>query len=194
MPLTLDVEKQSFEFDASWSSAFKYDDTTFYTGGPQRLQGALTKQSGGTTVSRPQGTKAVDVVGLRDTGGLLLLEAKDFRGHQAANAHRMSGEVCLEVALKVRDTIAGIVGAARMAVVEFPAVQVAAALQPGPDLMVVLWLEDDLFTDPVKTASKLQVLNSLLKTKLTWLNARTFVVSSSKDAHLIPGLTVSDLP
>lgn len=124
----------------------------------------------------------------------MLLEAKDFRGHQAANAHRMSGEVCLEVALKVRDTIAGIVGAARMAVVEFPAVQVAAALQPGPDLMVVLWLEDDLFTDPVKTASKLQVLNSLLKTKLTWLNARTFVVSSSKDAHLIPGLTVSDLP
>lgn len=194
MPITLTIEKQSFEFDDSWSVAFKYDDTAYYHGGPERVNGVLTKHSSGSTISRGQGTKAVDVVGLQDSGGLLLLEAKDFRGHQAANVHRMSGEVCFEVGLKVRDTIAGLIGAARMAVVEFPAAQVAAALQPGPDFMIVLWLEDDLFTNPVKTAPKLQMLNNLLKTNLNWLNAKTLVVSSSKDGHLVPGLAVSDLP
>jgi hypothetical protein len=194
MPRSLDVEKKRFAFDASWPTVFKYDDTDFYRDGPERLKGALTKYSGGVATSRPQGTRAVDLIALNTAGGLLLLEAKDFRGYQAENTHRLSGEVCLELALKVLDTIAGLVGAGRMAVTEFPSAHLATALQNSPDLMIVLWLEDDLFANPAQAALKLGVLTNVLKTKLAWLNAKTLVISSSKGANNIPGVSASDLP
>lgn len=193
MPKHLDVEKQRFVFGDRWTVAFKYDATAFYREGPERLKGDLRKRSNNSTKVVPQATRAVDVIGVHATDGLLLLEAKDFRGFTAENEHRVKGEAALEVGLKVRDTIAALVGAARKPVDEFPAEDVTAFLVQGRRVSVVLWLEDDTFCDERMAKSKLGILNGVLKTKLSWLNVQTFVLSSSVPNRL-NDLTVTDLP
>ena len=185
MPTHLDVENQRFEFGDQWSVSFKYDDTTFYRKEAIRLQAEID--------GVPQSTKAVDVVGLHDTSGLLLLEAKDFRGNRIANKLRLDGEIAAEVAVKVRDTIAALVGASRKPVDEFPSELLVAALQHGREVMVVLWLEDDSFRNADRAKQRLNTLNGVLKSKLAWLHVKTFVLSSSV-ANRLPHLVVSNLP
>lgn len=185
MPTQLDVENQRFEFGDQWSAAFKYDDTTFYRKEAIRLQGDID--------GVPQSTKAVDVVGLHDLSGLLLLEAKDFRGHRIANKPRIEGEVAVEVAVKVRDTIAALMGASRKPVDEFPSEVLVTAFQRRNEVTVVLWLEDDTFRQTDRAKQMLGALNGLLKSKLAWLNVRTFVLSSTV-ANRLPHLVVTNLP
>lgn len=193
MSTPLTVERQRFVFGGHWTVVFKYDDTAFYREGPERLKGDLIKRSNSSTKVVPQATRAVDVIGVHATNGLLLLEAKDFRGFRTENEHRVKGEAALEVALKVRDTIAALVGAARKPVDEFPAEDVTAFLAQGRRVSVVLWLEDDTFCDERMAKSKLGILNGVLKSKLAWLNVKTFVLSSSVPNRL-NDLTVTDLP
>ena len=185
MPTPLDVEKQCFEFGDRWTVAFKYDDTGFHQKGATKLQGVIDGIS--------HSTKAVDVVGLHEVSGLLLLEAKDFRGHRIANKPRIEGEVSVEVAVKARDTVAALVGAARKPVTEFRSLKLAAALAQGKDVAVVLWLEDDTFMDARRAKVSLGALNQRLKSLLSWLNVRTFVLSASVP-NRINHLTVTNLP
>ena len=90
MPTPLDVEKQKFTFGDSWTVAFKYDDSRFYRGGPERLKGELEERSNNESKIVPQATRAVDVIGLHQEDGLLLLEAKDFRGLQGTSGDTAS--------------------------------------------------------------------------------------------------------
>lgn len=185
MPV-LDIENQRFDFGNGWTIAFKYDDTDFYRKEASHLQGAID--------SVPHSTKAVDVVGFHTVSGLLLLEAKDFRGSRIANKPRLEGEVALEVAVKVRDTVAALLGASRLSVAEFPSGQIAAALGNSREVKVVLWLEDDTFyhNNP-QTKQKLLTLTAVLKRKLAWLKVSGFVLSSTVPDR-INGLRVSNLP
>jgi hypothetical protein len=185
MPTQLDVENQRFEFGDGWTVAFKYDDTDFHQKEATKLQGMID--------GVPHSTKAVDVVGLHDVSGLLLLEAKDFRGHRIANKTRIKNEVSVEVAVKARDTLAALVGAARKPVTEFPSGDLAAALEQGKDVAVVLWLEDDTFSDNPRAKVSLGTLNQRLKSLLTSLNVRTFVLSSAVPNRL-NHMTVTNLP
>jgi len=185
MPTQLDVENQRFEFGDEWSIAFKYDDSDFHQKEATKLQGVID--------DIPHSTKAVDLVGLHEVSGLLLLEAKDFRGHRIANKLRVRGEVSVEVAVKVRDTVAALVGAARKPVSKFPSGELAAGLEPGRDVIVVLWLEDDTFKDVLKAKATLGPLNQRLKSLLSWLNVQTLVLSSSVQ-NRINHLTVTNLP
>lgn len=186
MPITLDVEKQRFVFGDSWTLAFKYDDSKFYRDVLERLKGDVDGVS--------QSTRAVDVVALHQLIGLLLLEAKDFRGYRIQNKRRTTeGEVAVEVALKVRDTVAGLVGAARKPVDEFDSVALSSALGQAKAVTVVLWVEDDTQRDPDVAKQQLGTLNQLLKKKLAWLNVRTFVLSSQVPNRL-DSLTVTNLP
>ncbi len=180
-----DVENQRFEFGDQWSTAFKYDDTAFYRREAIKLQGDVD--------GVPQCSKAVDVVGLHELSGLLILEAKDFRGHRIDNKPRIESKVAVEVAIKVRDTIAALVGASRKPVDEFPSEVLVAALQRGRDVTVVLWLEDDAFRHADRAKQMLSALNGVLKSKLAWLKVRTFVLSSNV-ANRLPDLVVSNLP
>lgn len=184
MPTHLDVENQRFEFGDEWSIAFKYDDTGFHQKEASKLQGFIDDVS--------HSTKAIDLIGLHQVSGLLLLEAKDFRGHRIANKSRTKGEVSVEVAVKARDTVAALLGAARKPVTEFPSGRLVAALEPGKDISVVLWLEDDTFRDPSTAKVTLVTLNQRLKSLLSWLNVRTFVLSSSVP-NRINHLTVTNL-
>ena len=185
MPRPLDVEKQRFTFGDSWTIAFKYDDTDFHQKEATKLQGLID--------SVPHSTKAVDVVGLHEASGLLLLEAKDFRGHRIANKPRIAGEVSVEVAVKVRDTVASLIGAARKPETEFPSGELAAALQQGKNVSVVLWLEDDTFRDERRAKVFLSTLNQKLKSLLSWLNVTTLVLSSAVP-NRINHLMVTNLP
>lgn len=193
MPTRLDVEKQKFTFGDSWTVAFKYDDSRFYRDGPERMKGELEERSDNVTKIVPQATRAVDVIGLHQEDGLFLLEAKDFRGHRIENKNRLHGQVILEVALKTRDTVAGLLGAARKAVTEFPSAGLLAALQPGKTVTVVLWLEDDTFQEEQKTKAVLNQLNGVLKAKLAWMHVRTLVQSSRAPTKL-RDLTVTSTP
>ncbi len=185
MPTALDVEKQRFTFGDRWDLAFKYDDASFYRNGPERLKGNLD----GVT----QGTRAVDVVALHATAGLLLLEAKDFRGYRIANKKRITNrEIAVEIALKVRDTVAGLIGAARQNVLEFDAAAIKAAFNRGKDLVIVLWLEDDTSKDARVWKQQLDLITQDMKSKLSWLDAKFYVLSLSVPNRL-PDLTVTNL-
>lgn len=185
MPTTLDVEKQRFEFGDSWKIAFKYDDTAFYRKDATKLQGQVD--------GKPVSTRAVDILAFHEPNGLLLLEAKDFRGHRIANKPRLKdGEVALEVAVKVRDTVAALVGAARSSVNAFPSVELAEALSTGREVTVVLWVEDDTQRDEFRAKQQLATLTGLLKEKLAWLNVRVFALSS-RVANRLSHVTVTNL-
>lgn len=184
MSICIDIENQCFTFGNNWTFAFKYDDTNFYRKSASKLQGDID--------GIPHSTKAVDIVGIHKDGSLLLLEAKDFRGHRIENKGRMNGEVSLEAAVKSRDTVAALVGAARKSVDEFKSDCLMDALKNGKEVKVVLWLEDDTFQDVRKTKQTLSALTGKLKSKLSWMNVKTLVLSSSVDNRL-PDLTVSNV-
>lgn len=185
MPTQLDIENHRFEFGDQWHVAFKYDDTVFHRCEATKLQGMVD------TV--PHSTKAVDVVGIHQATGLHLIEVKDFRGHRIANKPRIDGEVSVEVAVKVRDTVAALVGAARKNVTEFPSGELASAFDKGKELVVVMWLEDETFRDEKRAKVSMHALNQRLKLLLSWLNVRTIVLSSSVP-NRVNHLNVTNLP
>lgn len=193
MSTPLDVEKQKFTFGDSWTVVLKYDDSRFYRCGPERLKGELEERSNNKAKIVPQATRAVDVIGLHQQDGLFLLEAKDFRGHRIENKNRLQQQIIIEVALKTRDTVAGLLGAARSAVTEFPSDWLLTAMQAGKMVTVVLWIEDDTFREEQKTKAVLNQLNGVLKEKLAWMNVRT-LVQSSRAPIKIRDLTVTNLP
>ena len=186
MPTVLDVEKQRFTFGNAWKIAFKYDDTNFYRGGPEKLKGKIDGHA--------QSTRAVDVIALHDEAGLLLLEAKDFRGHRIANKKRITdSEIIIEAAIKARDTLAGLIGAARTNNHQFDAVTIWKAMGKNNRLVIVLWLEDDASKDALRWKQQLDTLTQLLKTKLGWLEAKCFVLGNATKNRLAD-LIVTDLP
>ncbi len=61
------------------------------------------------------GTKAVDILGILENKELYFIEIKDFRKYRIENRNRLlKGELFIEVAQKIRDSIACIVCAHRM--------------------------------------------------------------------------------
>lgn len=185
MPTPLDVEKQRFNFGDAWTIAFKYDDSNFYRNRASKLQGDVD--------GIPVSAKAVDVVAMHHANGLLLLEAKDFRGHRIPNKCRINNkEVAVEVAAKVRDTVAALIGAARTDIVDFESQDLAIALGRGKTVSVALWIEDDSFRNISHAKAMLATLNSKLKEQLAWLGVKSIVLSSST-ANRLPDLEVTNL-
>ena len=82
-----------FHFDESWI-VIKYDDHKDYR----------------ERIGRLPDIKAVDFAAIHDVVFLFFIEVKDFRGYRIQNRHRiLDGELAVEVAQKVRDSVAGIV-------------------------------------------------------------------------------------
>ncbi len=149
-------------------------------------------------ICRLAGTKAVDFIGLwGDADGVLYwIEVKDFRGYRIQNKRRLSdGELAQEVAEKVRDSLAGVVGAYGSS--SDPDVWrpfVRSLWQKTSPMQVLLWLEeDDPRRPPGRRDNAAQVLSQEIKRRLQWLAARVLVVS--QDVGRCPeGLEVADLP
>lgn len=178
MTKTFDEQYLRFEFDDEWQVT-KYDSHRDY----QKIQ-------------EQTGAKGVDFVGLTPTDGdrLYLVEVKDFRGYRIENKRRVKdSQLALEVAQKVRDTLAGIVGAYRAS--SEPEVWQAYArylANAAPPLYVVLWLEEDLSHTPQeRSRQKKSILGNQLKQRLKWLTTRVLVESISSSQ--LPDVVVKSL-
>lgn len=161
-----DVDGIRFTFGASWK-AVQWDETQAFRKGIQRLQN----------------TKAVDLIAMRpDVVGLI--EVKDFRHDPKTDWPRVtSGSLVEEVAHKVRDTLAGILAAARPDAATWdPWVD---CLRKQRDLKVIVWLErpNDYYGDP-RRADELQHFRDKLKQRLSWLTSNIFIASRRETIRL----------
>jgi len=180
VPNPLPEQFQLFTFDASWS-VFYYD----------------SKESGYHEIrDSVPGSKSCDFIGIRNHVGYLI-EGKDFRGYRIQNKARISnGELAVEVAQKVRDTLAGIGSGVRRGDAQRPWNELLAQRLgvAGGQVTVVLSLEDDSASQPLKWKSRLSTLANQIKAKLDWLRVRVSVVSPQTNPGSLPGVTVSNLP
>jgi hypothetical protein len=173
-----------FDFsDAHWSYLMQYDVETDF----KKIRDGIT------------GTKAVDFIGVFNQNILTLIEVKNFRGHRIANKTRIENgddPIEQEVALKVRDTIAGIVGAARNAThkKEYWENYLAFLQNKNKRVEVVLWLEKDADPRPnivqiKREKSKGGTVTSKLKQKLSWLTPHVSV--SDADNNVLPNMIIT---
>lgn len=171
----LDVENLQFRFEAGWS-VIKWDDDDAFQKGIQRLTGS----------------KAVDLLAVNQRM-VALVEVKDFRHPEADWGRVKTGALAEEVSIKVRDSLAGIVGAARRIGAE-PWGSWATRLHTCESLRVVLWLErpSSHYEDP-RRKDELAHFRDRLKQRLSWLTSDVFICSQHERVRL-PGVTAEDLP
>lgn len=167
---------QVFSFDDTSWVALKYDDETAYRDRIQKLKG----------------TEAVDFVGTHDKN-LYLIEVKDFREHRIENQKRLTdGYLAMETGQKVRDTIAGIIGAYRTSNPQKWDTFAKALLNNKTNVRVIIWVEYDL---PVHYKQREKVLagvaTKVYKAKLNWLTSKVLV--SNQTNNLVPDLQVHNL-
>ncbi|MEI6785935.1 MAG: hypothetical protein WCQ21_34040 [Verrucomicrobiota bacterium] len=89
------------DFPATWH-ATKYDDWAFY-----RNQFSNCCNDGQSPIRALRGTQAVDFLAVDTSQTLWLIELKDYRRHRRTKPER----IWTEVALKARDTLAGLFAA-----------------------------------------------------------------------------------
>ncbi len=158
-----------FEFSNDWW-VVQYDDLADY----RKLSNAI------------EGSKAVDFIGVLNDKTLSFIEVKNFREHRIETKPRISGgddPIELEVAQKVRDTLAGVLAASRHSThLKSEWTKVVGFLkETEKNIEVILWLEEDLPPQysPVLRAKKMQanggILVKRLKQKMNWLTNRVFV-------------------
>lgn len=182
----------AFDFDDDWT-ALKYDDSGCYRNGIERLKGTLVDRRGSVEKSS---TKALDVAACKN-GTLLFIEIKDFRGHRIENKYRVGDNLALEVALKVRDSIAGIAGCFCTGRNNEVAAIRKTLGGSATDVHVILWLEEDS-RFPSATAcnrhkGRQSALSKKLKQRCAWLTTKA-LVASLRNPIAVQGFTVGNLP
>ena len=99
--------------------------------------------------------KAIDFLSIYDQKTVVLFEIKNFRGHRIENKSRTenaTADLVLEVAQKVRDSIAGMIGAVRdpLAIeTEFWKTIGQLITKPKKEIIVIAWLEEDTNTSQI---------------------------------------------
>ena len=171
---TINEGRLQFDFTDDWS-IIKVDDSKAYRDWMGKLDG----------------TKAVDILGLLDNQTLYFIEVKDFREHRIENKPRLSsGDLVVEIAQKVRDTVTCIVTAYRRQSEQNVVWDSFFHTLENKDkpLKVVLWLEEDL---PQTHREKVNasVRQNILKKKLKWLTTKVLVTNSGN--FILPSLTVT---
>jgi hypothetical protein len=157
----LDIDGIRFTFDSSWLAA-KWDDADDHKLHIGKLQGI------------GNGTKAVDIIGLRE-GIPYLFEVKDFRGAAIAIANR-DRDLPLEIGFKARDTAAGVVGAVSRGVTGLPADWLAAVACEHAAVVVVAWIAEDVARRGEadhKRKVRLSTRGASFAQRLAWLTGRT---------------------
>lgn len=196
--MTIIVEERLvFEFGPSWE-VVKYDEHPVHKRGIGDLQGQIVcdRCSGkmiceGCGRELGRGTKAVDILGSHE-GTLHFIEIKDFRGHRIENRRRLhDGDLAVEVALKVRDTLAGLVGTIHARDPEEWRVWATSMFKRKPK--VFLWIEQDLAADEDRRRGRPPLpLVDMLDKKLRWLGPHV-MVGDRRTPRPLPDLTVNNL-
>ena len=169
-----------FEFDeTAWSYLMKYDsDGQNKQVDYDKLKNAI------------EGTKAVDFIGIFRNSHLNLIEIKNYK----FNPIDPNLNILAEIAQKVRDTMAGIIGGSRHSThqKENWHHHLQYLINSTKDVRIILWLEDDRPLD-----KRLKTRNSnyltILKKKLSWLTSNV-KISNIADNDFGDALKVSNLP
>lgn len=169
------IDGIAFEFDDSWSVA-KWDESRWYLDGICKLNGPLD--------GRSEGTKAMDAIGVRHDVPYLF-EVKDFRGVAIENKQRQLHDLPLEVGLRARDTVAGLLGWIALGKQdELPLRWIRAACSQARPVRVVTLLAEDA-SRPGEPSHKRDAREleraSRLKQRLAWLTPRVLVNDPLRD-------------
>ena len=168
MPLVFKERQLQFSFDDKIWKALKYDES------PAHLRVNMNEH------------KAIDFLAIYKNESIVLMEVKSFKGHRIENKNRISsGELNIEIARKVRDSVAGIVGTGRSKIHINHDIcgDVAQKLvNANNDVLVIVWMEEDKIPNGYhrqKHKADASIRLKELKSKLSWLNAKVSVNSIS---------------
>lgn len=173
----IDVENIRFEFGESWILAEKWDASRAFKEGIEKLNAEWIDKDTGELVR--VGTKAVDIVGVREDG-LYLIEVKDFRGYPIETKWRQTLELPVTIACKVRDTIAGLIGAGKLGAGPWVERCARLLIEREPRVYVIAWIADpDLrAAEPIgKRKAWQETRSDQLKQRLSWLTPYVTVTS-----------------
>jgi hypothetical protein len=184
MALTTFTESNlTFSFDDENWNILKYDQEPVYL----EISHAL------------EGTKAIDFLGFYNSTALILFEVKGFRGYgsQKSVCDRLADGMeilSIEVAQKVKDTVAAIAGISRN-IKTRDTIWAKAANQiiQNRELVIVAWVEEDLTNKSQRDRKKneMSVRTLKLKNKLSWLTTN-ITIDNVKEQHFsFEGFTVT---
>ena len=193
--------KLKFSFDSAWQ-VVKYDDKE----SEYRKRVTLDE------------TKAVDFLGILTLPGRqqqFFIEVKDFTDHETENKERVaSGKLAIEIAQKVRDTVAGIVGiwktgqdSMNVGPREFWGKHVSELSKVQSEISVLCFFKSIPIVTTVKQMKKnrqraqerllsrrkneAQVLKKAIENQLKWLTKRVWVQPVEDDD--IYGISIANL-
>ncbi len=174
----IEEENLLFEFGERWN-VFKFDEHHDYRQGIEKLNN----------------TKAVDFLGIFDGSELYFVEVKDFRKYRIETKERLSGaQLAIEVAQKVKDSIACIVGAYHNSSErEHWRSYIRLLCASDSRIKVALWLEEDPSIPHHRSRQKARasIKTKVFQQKLSWLTKRVLVYG--KDKRELPDVIVSNL-
>ena len=189
---TIEEKEIRFMFGDSWTVVEKWDDSRSFKDGIHNLQGKWCDEKTGDIVS--VGSKAVDIVGVRG-GDIYLIEVKDFRGYAIETRKRQLDELPLAIGCKVRDTVAGLVGASRLGKQSWVETCASLLTEQKSRLYVIALLEDPALrrAEPLKKRLDWQdERSSRLKQRLSWLTP--YVTVASPFDERLPDMAAQNLP
>ncbi|MDE2509100.1 MAG: hypothetical protein KGM43_17995 [Planctomycetota bacterium] len=141
-------------------------------------------------IKRLPETKSVDFAAIKGEK-LYLIEVTDYRNRDDRLRDQIGAPLAIEVAQKVRDTIAGIVAAQHRGNVQTWDRFTKCLLTPEPAVQVVLWMEHEHATEhDGRNETRAYVMSQELKKKLKWLTAKVLV--TSMDLCGLDGVKASD--
>ncbi|MDE5710061.1 hypothetical protein [Bacteroides sp.] len=144
-------------------------------------------------------TKSIDFIGFNETGNILLfMEVKSFRGYgNRTNRQRLTGEsddITMEVAQKVRDSLATIIGGARHST-NLPDKwkKYIEHLNKGKALKVIAWVELDVSTTNLlrRANVNMNTREKELRKRLKWLTSDVQILNTQNYNKEWEGMEVS---
>jgi hypothetical protein len=170
----------SFEFDENWKAILQWDKHPAYRDGIKQLDHS----------------KAVDVIGMCADDSIVFFEIKDYR---LSNREKPM-TLWVEFELKVRNTVAGLLGAGRRPQYASACAPILESLLKPHELKLVFWIEQPRASGKLDVLRKRHIVATGTAMKkvveyVKWLDARVVHVSQEEDyARLVPGLKVTNLP
>lgn len=172
-----------FKFSDNWE-VFKLDEETDYT---EKIRKHVPE------------TKSIDFIGYNETDNVLLfIEVKSFRGYgNRTNIERLTGkndDLTVEVAQKVRDSIATIVGGARNSTnLSDIWKKYVNHINNNKNLKVVAWVELDTSTETALNRSKVNISTRrrVLRKRLAWLTSDVLILNTKKYNNELEGVEIS---
>ncbi len=147
-------------------------------------------------------TKSIDFVGFNESKNILLfIEVKSFRGYgNRTNIQRLTGEnddITVEVAQKVRDSLAIIIGGARHSTnLSDTWKKYIDHLNKEKDLKVIAWVELDVSTTNFLQRANVNISTkrNVLRKRLTWLTSDVQILNIQNYNNELEGMEVSPSP